>query len=208
MAETTQEMLSKAEEAIALLHANGFTPPLTSGQIEALAHAALSASPPPPSVPVGVAVKPLEWRQGYCDDQVKVQLASTLPVYQVQEYNGVIWLDVDNDKTAYPSIDEAKAAAQSHWVTAHAAAFGEVSANFMAIATPPTESALTESNRLLTEEVERLRAAIDASRLSFEAIREILIHNLDEPERKAFWLAVQGRDDARAALAKQGGDHD
>jgi hypothetical protein len=62
-----------------------------------------------------VRVKPLEWRNGYRDWQVKIQQASTGPLYQVRELDGVVWLDADNVQTVYPSVEAAKAAAQADY---------------------------------------------------------------------------------------------
>ncbi len=49
-------------------------------------------------------------------------------------------------------------------------------------------------------EVERLREALGVAEQSFERIRMRLISQLDEPARSAFWKAVEGRNNARAAL--------
>lgn len=47
------------------------------------------------------------------------------------------------------------------------------------------------------------RKALESSEKSFEAIRLTLIKNLHEPERLAFWEAVQARDAIRAALTDE-----
>jgi hypothetical protein len=52
-----------------------------------------------------------------------------------------------------------------------------------------------------------LEEALQQAADSFENIRKILINNLNDPERRAFWQAVKGRDSARAAL-NSGGDHE
>lgn len=46
-----------------------------------------------------------------------------------------------------------------------------------------------------------LREALHVAEQNFEAIRKVLVNNLVEPERSAFWLAVRARDAARTALA-------
>jgi hypothetical protein len=46
-----------------------------------------------------------------------------------------------------------------------------------------------------------LRSALHVAEQNFEAIRKVLVNNLVEPERSAFWLAVRARDAARTALA-------
>ena len=43
-------------------------------------------------------------------------------------------------------------------------------------------------------------AQVGADERRFEQIRTILVNHLDEPERAAFWIAVEGRDAARTAL--------
>ena len=64
-------------------------------------------------------VKPLEWRRGYCDDQVTISQAYTIGgLLQVRVLNGVVWLDepgVQKPGTAtiYPSVEAAQAAAQA-----------------------------------------------------------------------------------------------
>lgn len=68
------------------------------------------------------------------------------------------------------------------------------------------EMYLAERNAALAE-VERLRgdvavfrAALEASAERFDAISTALLHVLHEPGRTPFWIAVDGRDAARAAL--------
>jgi hypothetical protein len=51
-----------------------------------------------------------------------------------------------------------------------------------------------------------LEEVLKQAEATFENIRTILINNLNEPERRAFWRAVKGRDAIRAAL--NGGDHE
>jgi hypothetical protein len=46
-------------------------------------------------------------------------------------------------------------------------------------------------------EIERLRAALAGAEASFEFIRLKLINCLEEPERSAFWKAVEARDALR-----------
>lgn len=57
----------------------------------------------------------------------------------------------------------------------------------------------------LRAEIERLLEALKDSEIKFEAIRRLLINELKEPERSAFWNAVTGRDFIRAALAQKEG---
>lgn len=49
--------------------------------------------------------------------------------------------------------------------------------------------------------VPALVKALEETEKSFEVIRQMLIGNLNEPERSAFWRAVQQRDAVRADLA-------
>lgn len=60
----------------------------------------------------------------------------------------------------------------------------------------PTSKAAMEA----ADEIERLRNALESAQASFEVIRLILIKNLTEPERGAFWKAVQARDAIRSLL--------
>lgn len=48
----------------------------------------------------------------------------------------------------------------------------------------------------------RIREALDIAAQQFEAVRKLLVKDLDEPGRSAFWAAVRGRDAAREALTK------
>lgn len=65
---------------------------------------------------VAVKVKPLEWRQGYRDENVDIFQALTLGgLYQVRTLNGVVWLDNLGAQVVYPSVEEAKAAAQADY---------------------------------------------------------------------------------------------
>lgn len=86
--------------------------------IIACLNAALAASPAP-AVPVEpvVKVKPLEWRDGYRDHRCTIVQAGSLPFYQIRKLDGLIWLDVDNHQTIYPTVEEAKAAAQADYET-------------------------------------------------------------------------------------------
>lgn len=71
---------------------------------------------PAPSTSVKVTVKPLEWRRGYCDDQVTISQATTLGgLYQVRVWKGIVWLDKPGSKSTYPSTDDAIAAAQADY---------------------------------------------------------------------------------------------
>lgn len=94
--------------------------------------AMLAASPQPAAVQEPVAVKALDWRPGYRDFQVKIQQASTGPHYQVRELDGVVWLDADNVQTIYPSVEDAKAAAQADYERRIKSAL---------VASPPSEPA-------------------------------------------------------------------
>ncbi|MGR9056033.1 hypothetical protein ACU8NH_09005 [Rhizobium leguminosarum] len=68
------------------------------------------------SKPVAVKVKQLEWSRGYCDEQVTISRAQAIGgSYQVRVLDGVVWLDKPLTQTIYPSVEEAKAAAQEHW---------------------------------------------------------------------------------------------
>ena len=46
-----------------------------------------------------------------------------------------------------------------------------------------------------------VREALERAEADFEAIRLMLVKELDEPVRQAFWRAVSGRDAVRAALS-------
>ena len=52
------------------------------------------------------------------------------------------------------------------------------------------------------QHVAALVEALKARRDDLEFIRMVLVNNLEEPERRAFWRAVEGRNNAIAALAK------
>lgn len=52
-------------------------------------------------------------------------------------------------------------------------------------------------------EIERLREALEACEQQAESIRLIFINHLEEPERSAFWKAVNIREFARAALHQE-----
>jgi hypothetical protein len=54
-----------------------------------------------------------------------------------------------------------------------------------------------EAIRERDEEIEKLRALVVTADKSFELIRCKLIGNLNEPERSAFWEAVDARDTIR-----------
>lgn len=71
---------------------------------------ALYLAPPAP-----VSVKALEWRQGYRDAGVNIQQVSPVPLYQIRELDGLVWLDVYSQQTIYPSVEAAKAAAQADY---------------------------------------------------------------------------------------------
>ncbi|RUM98982.1 hypothetical protein EET67_04900 [Pseudaminobacter arsenicus] len=63
-----------------------------------------------------VAVKPLEWRKGYCDDKVIIHQAGGGWLYQGRVLNGVIWLDwPDKPATEFADEETAKAAAQADY---------------------------------------------------------------------------------------------
>ena len=62
-------------------------------------------------------------------------------------------------------------------------------------------AAREETIARLIREREALRKALQRSEYEFETIRQILVGNLTEPERTAFWRAVNARDATRAALA-------
>lgn len=83
--------------------------------------------PPQPSL----RVKTLEWRDGYRDAGCRITQVSPIPFYQIRELDGVVWLDVDNHQTIYPSVDLAKAAAQADYESRirAAVATSEVSAD-------------------------------------------------------------------------------
>ena len=61
-------------------------------------------------------------------------------------------------------------------------------------------AALESSAAALARENDALTKALSDAAAVLEEIRLILIRKLDEPERKAFWKAVSGREAARAAL--------
>lgn len=66
------------------------------------------------SVQTPVQVKALEWRRGYCDDQVTIHQATTIGgVYQVRVLNSEVWLDKPGSKAVFSSSEEAMAAAQA-----------------------------------------------------------------------------------------------
>jgi hypothetical protein len=50
---------------------------------------------------------------------------------------------------------------------------------------------------------ERVVEALREAESAFEEIRLILVHNLHEPERSAFWKAVSARNAIRAALEQE-----
>lgn len=63
-------------------------------------------------------VKRLEWRRGYCDDQVTIHQATTIGgVYQVRVLNGEVWLDKPGSKAVFSSSEEAMEAAQADYDT-------------------------------------------------------------------------------------------
>lgn len=82
----------------------------------------------------------------------------------------------------------------------------KVAATAQGHAFPPTELITAPKDAALivrsVNALPELVKALEAARSGFENIRLVLINHLQEPERKAFWRAVQGRDDIDAALAK------
>lgn len=72
--------------------------------------------------------------------------------------------------------------------------------------TEEIEARISAAEREIAErdaEIARLRDALTAAADTMEAIRLTLIAHLAEPERTAFWAAVQGRDAARSALTPE-----
>ena len=65
--------------------------------------------------PVAWAVKPLEWRRGYCDERVTIEQASSEGLYQVRALDGEVWLDAARQATRYATAEAAKAAAQADY---------------------------------------------------------------------------------------------
>lgn len=65
-----------------------------------------------PFIDQPVHVRKLEWRDGFRNPTFKTYQASGGTLYQVREHDGVVWLDVDNYQTIFPTVDAAKAAAQ------------------------------------------------------------------------------------------------
>lgn len=68
------------------------------------------------------------------------------------------------------------------------------------IAPPAAGVHAVPSGLVADAQVAGLRRALQNAETAFEAIRLILIKNLGEPERSAFWKAVSGRDEASRAL--------
>ncbi len=66
-------------------------------------------------IPPELGVKALEWRDGYKDRRCKIVQAGSMSIYQVRTLDGVTWLDIDDRETIYPTIAEAKAAAQADY---------------------------------------------------------------------------------------------
>ncbi len=76
-----------------------------------------------PTPQTSFRIKPLEWKASYSDEIVQIQNVWPLPFYQVRVLEGVVWLDAHNSKAVYPSVDEAKSAAQLDYETRILAAF-------------------------------------------------------------------------------------
>lgn len=84
--------------------------------VERLAEAALAAVGEATEEKRGkfIAVKALEWRNGYRDETVTIFQASFGGMYQVRILEGGIWLDwPDRAADQFPTIEAAKANAQS-----------------------------------------------------------------------------------------------
>lgn len=66
--------------------------------------------------PVPVAVKGLEWRNGYRDETVTIFQASFGGLYQVRVLEDGVWLDwPDRPASQFPTIEAAKASAQADY---------------------------------------------------------------------------------------------
>jgi hypothetical protein len=58
-------------------------------------------------------VKRMEWRKGYCDERVTIEQASNTDLFQVRQFEGKVWLDHRQTAKEFPTVEAAKAAAQS-----------------------------------------------------------------------------------------------
>jgi hypothetical protein len=59
--------------------------------------------------------------------------------------------------------------------------------------TTPVNVVPSEFDIAVMKERDQLRALVEEAAARFEQIRLILVNHLDEPERSAFWKAVEGR---------------
>lgn len=140
-----------------------------------------------------VEVKKLEWRQGYRDAGCDIVQASTLPFYQIRTLDGVIWLDVDNHQTVYPSVAAAKSAAQQDYEMRIRSALVDIPA----VESEPVAWAYPET----LARIQAKREKFEQHTLSLERCGNFTVPLYTHPPRSSLIQSDEGEIAAKALMA-------